>query len=60
MRPAIMTVLSCVLALATGTPARVDHYEVFIVAGQSNCDGRGKAAELTGRSRSGPNRRTTS
>jgi Carbohydrate esterase, sialic acid-specific acetylesterase len=48
MRPAILMVLSCVMALATGTPARADHYEVFVVAGQSNGDGRGKASELTG------------
>jgi iduronate 2-sulfatase len=33
---------------AGGSPARADHYEAFLVAGQSNCDGRGKASELTG------------
>jgi iduronate 2-sulfatase len=32
----------------TAVPARADHYEVFLVAGQSNGDGRGRAADLTG------------
>lgn len=48
MRPTILAVLACVAMLATGTLARAEHYEVFLVAGQSNCDGRGKASELTG------------
>ncbi|MFM8271596.1 MAG: sialate O-acetylesterase [Gemmata sp.] len=39
----------CGLALpAFAATARADHYEVFIIAGQSNCDGRGAAADLTG------------
>lgn len=37
---------ACGLLLATA--ARADHYDVFIVAGQSNADGRGPAAKLTG------------
>jgi hypothetical protein len=48
MRFAIPAMLCGVWVLAFAAPARADHYEVFIVAGQSNCDGRGKAAELTG------------
>jgi iduronate 2-sulfatase len=38
----------CGVALLGGAAGRADHYEVFLVAGQSNCDGRGKASELTG------------
>ncbi|CAN5244496.1 hypothetical protein BH11PLA2_BH11PLA2_10160 [soil metagenome] len=38
--------LLCTTSLHTTT--RADHYEVFIVAGQSNCDGRGQAKDLTG------------
>lgn len=38
----------CLVGLISGAPARADHYEVFIVAGQSNCDGRGKVSELVG------------
>jgi iduronate 2-sulfatase len=38
--------LAAVFALASA--ARAEHYEVFLIAGQSNCDGRGKAADLTG------------
>jgi iduronate 2-sulfatase len=39
----------CAAAVLTSTaPVRADHYEVFLVAGQSNCDGRGAAAALTG------------
>jgi hypothetical protein len=41
-----MKTLACLLLLAA--VARAEHYEVFLVAGQSNCDGRGKAADLTG------------
>ncbi|QEL16401.1 sialate O-acetylesterase [Limnoglobus roseus] len=37
-----------VMLFVVATGARADHYEVFLVAGQSNCDGRGKAEELTG------------
>jgi len=40
--------LFCGVTVLTATPVRADHYEVFIVAGQSNCDGRGAAAELKG------------
>ena len=46
MRSLSALILGC-FAIAAGV-ARAEHYEVFIVAGQSNCDGRGKAAELTG------------
>ncbi len=43
------TAVLCGLAVLTMTASvRADHYEVFVVAGQSNCDGRGKASELTG------------
>jgi iduronate 2-sulfatase len=41
-------VVACAAGLACADTARADHYEVFVVAGQSNCDGRGKASELTG------------
>jgi iduronate 2-sulfatase len=41
-------VIACAAGFACADAARADHYEVFVVAGQSNCDGRGKAAELTG------------
>jgi iduronate 2-sulfatase len=41
-------VLCCVLLFGNASTARADHYEVFLVAGQSNCDGRGRAADLTG------------
>jgi iduronate 2-sulfatase len=34
--------------LAAASPVRADHFEVFLVAGQSNCDGRGSASALTG------------
>jgi hypothetical protein len=48
MRFAILAVLCGVALVAFAPGARADPYEVFIVAGQSNCDGRGKASELTG------------
>jgi iduronate 2-sulfatase len=38
----------CGVTLLGGAAGRADQYEVFLVAGQSNCDGRGKASELTG------------
>jgi iduronate 2-sulfatase len=41
-------VLTVITLLGIASPVRADHYEVFLVAGQSNCDGRGKASELTG------------
>ena len=41
-------VIACAAGLTSAYTARADHYEVYVVAGQSNCDGRGKAAELTG------------
>jgi iduronate 2-sulfatase len=48
MRPPIVAALAF-LALAGFAPVTLaDHYEVFLVAGQSNGDGRGKASELTG------------
>jgi len=45
---AMTWVIVCAAGLACADTARADHYEVFVVAGQSNCDGRGKVAELTG------------
>lgn len=48
MRLTTLAALSGVALLGTAAGARADHYEVFLVAGQSNCDGRGKASELTG------------
>jgi hypothetical protein len=48
MRPITLAVLCAAAALVTAAPVRADHYEVFIVAGQSNCDGRGAASALTG------------
>src|SRR4051812_6782920 len=42
------TVLSVGILLAAASAGRAEHYDVFLVAGQSNGDGRGKAAELTG------------
>ncbi len=45
---AVTWVVACAAGLASADTARADHFEVFIVAGQSNCDGRGKASELTG------------
>ncbi len=36
------------LLLTTSPLVRADHYEIFLVAGQSNCDGRGHAKDLTG------------
>ncbi|HUR55652.1 MAG TPA: sialate O-acetylesterase [Gemmataceae bacterium] len=48
MRLATLAALCGVGALVTANPVRADHYEVFVVAGQSNGDGRGKASELTG------------
>jgi iduronate 2-sulfatase len=45
----LLPALLCTLATIVGAgPLRADHYEVFLVAGQSNCDGRGKVSELTG------------
>lgn len=42
-------VLFAIVLLGAGVPdVRADHYEVFVVAGQSNGDGRGRAADLTG------------
>lgn len=48
MRATTWAVLCGVTLLGTAAAARADHYEVFLVAGQSNCDGRGQAADLTG------------
>lgn len=47
MRGVVWAVV-CATGLVCGAPARGDHFEVFVVAGQSNCDGRGKASELAG------------
>ena len=48
MRAMVLAVLLCATTLAAPRTARAEDVEVFLVAGQSNCDGRGKAAELTG------------
>lgn len=40
--------IACAAGFVSTSEVRADHYEVFVVAGQSNCDGRGKATELTG------------
>ncbi len=48
MRLRVLACLCCVAALACVGPAEAEHYEVFLVAGQSNCDGRGAASTLTG------------
>jgi hypothetical protein len=45
-RKSLVLVLAAVLRLVC--TARAEHYDVFIVSGQSNCDGRGSAAALTG------------
>ena len=45
MSPFARTVILLLLSAST---ARADHFEVFLVAGQSNCDGRGMVADLTG------------
>jgi len=36
------------LLLLLATCANAEHYDVFLIAGQSNCDGRGAAKDLTG------------
>ena len=46
MRSLSALILGC-FGIAPGV-ARAEHYEIFIIAGQSNCDGRGKAGDLTG------------
>jgi iduronate 2-sulfatase len=48
MRPMTWAVLCCLTLLGNAAAVRGDHYEVFLVAGQSNGDGRGRAADLTG------------
>src|SRR5215469_1898245 len=47
MRRWIFTVVMAVAAGFVGT-ARAEHYDVFVLAGQSNMDGRAKVGELTG------------
>jgi iduronate 2-sulfatase len=42
------TALALLSLFAFTNPVWADHYEVFSVAGQSNCDGRGQASDLTG------------
>ena len=42
------TMLLAAIFFTTISTARADHFEVFLVAGQSNCDGRGAASALTG------------
>jgi iduronate 2-sulfatase len=41
-------VISLIAILAFITPARAEHYDIFLLAGQSNMDGRGKVSDLTG------------
>jgi hypothetical protein len=48
MRTTIPAALTLLSLFAFTASVRADHYEVFIVAGQSNCDGRGAASDLTG------------
>jgi len=48
MPTSLKAALGFAMAFAMTTQVRADHYEVFIVAGQSNCDGRGAATALTG------------
>jgi iduronate 2-sulfatase len=48
MRLMILVVLCGVTLLGNAAAALGDHYEVFLVAGQSNGDGRGRASDLTG------------
>lgn len=40
--------LPAIALLLFATAVRADHYDVFLVGGQSNCDGRGPAKDLTG------------
>lgn len=40
--------LTLTILLTQTVPVRADHYDLFLIGGQSNCDGRGKVAELTG------------
>ncbi|MBN9119584.1 MAG: hypothetical protein J0I06_10585 [Planctomycetes bacterium] len=49
MRSTKWAALCALTVLLTAAPVRADPFEVFIVAGQSNCDGRGAAAALTGK-----------
>ena len=47
MRPLRLALF--VLALTVGLrDARADHYDVFLIGGQSNCDGRGATKDLVG------------
>jgi len=48
MPTSLKAALGFAMAFAMTTQVRADHYEVFIVSGQSNCDGRGAATALTG------------
>jgi len=48
MRPPAVATLAALGLVASAPAALAGHHEVFVVAGQSNADGRGKAAELTG------------
>lgn len=38
----------CLCVLGSVDAVRADHFEVFLIAGQSNCDGRGQASALKG------------
>jgi iduronate 2-sulfatase len=48
LRHTTRLLLICAAAMAFASAARAEHYDVFIISGQSNCDGRGSAAALTG------------
>lgn len=43
-----MKTILCLALLTLSAVARAAQYDVFLIAGQSNCDGRGAAADLTG------------
>jgi iduronate 2-sulfatase len=48
MRGSILAVAGLAAMLVGGGAAHAEHYDVFILAGQSNMDGRAKVADLTG------------
>lgn len=43
-----LALVPCTTALAEGKPAAGKHYTIYLLAGQSNMDGRAKAKDLTG------------
>ncbi len=48
MRSMMWAILAAASMATTALPVCAEDYHVFIVAGQSNCDGRGDAKQLTG------------